>query len=55
MTIAQHIEISMALAHEVLTSHIDSGSLMDCAEANDIHIQDLIEHLKFLDNLNNNQ
>lgn len=55
MTIAQHIEISMKLAHEVLIMHMDLGSLMDCAEANDIHIQDLTEHLKFLDNIKNNQ
>lgn len=55
MTIAQHIELSMRLAHEVLTSHMDSGSLMDCAEAHDIHIEELIEHLKFLDNIQNNQ
>ena len=55
MTIAQHIELSMTLAHEVLTMHMDSGSLMDCAEHHDIHIQDLIEHLKFLDNTKNNQ
>lgn len=55
MTIAQHIQISMQLAHEVLTSHMDSGSLMDCAEHHEIHIEDLIEHLKFLDNIQNNQ
>jgi hypothetical protein len=55
MTIAQHIELSMTLAHEVLTSHMDSGSLMDCAEQHDIHIEQLIEHLKFLDNIFNNQ
>lgn len=55
MTIAQHIELSMTLAREVLSSHMESGSLMDCAEHHDIHIQDLIEHLKFLDNLHNNQ
>jgi hypothetical protein len=55
MTIAQHIELSMTLAREVLASHMESGSLMDCAEQHDIHIQDLIEHLKFLDNLHNNQ
>jgi len=55
MSIAQHIEISMKLAREVLTMHMDMGSLTDCAEANDIHIQDLTEHLKFLDNMFNNQ
>lgn len=55
MNIAQHIELSMNLAHEVLTGHMDSGSLMDCAEQHDIHIEDLIEHLKFLDNIFNNQ
>lgn len=55
MTIAQHLELSMTLAHEVLTSHMDSGSLMDCAEQHDTHIEQLIEHLKFLDNLHNNQ
>ncbi len=55
MTIAQHIELSMTLAHEVLTMHMDSGSLMDCAEQHDVHIQDLIELLQFLDNTKNNQ
>ena len=55
MTIAHHIELSMRLAHEVLTSHMDSGSLMDCAEAHNIHIEELIEHLKLLDNIQNNQ
>lgn len=55
MTLAQHIELSMKLSHEFLVSLMDSGGLMDCAEANDIHIQDLTEHLKFLDNLFNNQ
>ena len=55
MTIAQHIELSMALAHEILTSHMEDGSLMDCAEHHDIHIEKLIEHLQFLDNLQNNK
>lgn len=55
MSIAQHIELSMTLAREVLASHMESGSLMDCAEHHNIHIEELIEHLKFLDNLHNNQ
>jgi hypothetical protein len=55
MTLAQHIELSMTLAREVLASHMDSGSLMDCAEHHDIHIENLIEHLQFLDNLHHNE
>jgi len=55
MTIAQHIELSMTLAREVLGSHMESGSLMDCAEHHDIHIEKLIEHLQFLDNTFRNQ
>jgi hypothetical protein len=55
MTVAEHIALSMRLAREVLTSHVDSGSLMDCAEFHDIHIEQLIEHLQFLDNAHNNQ
>jgi hypothetical protein len=54
MTVAQHIELSMTLAREVLASHLESGSLMDCAEHHDIHIENLIEHLRFLDTLHNN-
>jgi hypothetical protein len=55
MTVAQHIELSMTLAREVLASHLESGSLMDCAEHHDIHIENLIEHLRFLDNLYHNE
>ncbi len=55
MTLADHISLSMRLAHEVLTSHVDTGSLMDCAEQHDTHIEHLIEHLQFLDNLQSNQ
>jgi hypothetical protein len=55
MNIAQHIELSMTLAREVLASHMESGSLMDCAEHHDIHIEKLIEHLQFLDNTFRNQ
>jgi hypothetical protein len=28
---------------------------MDCAEHHDIHIEKLIEHLQFLDNLHHNE
>lgn len=55
MSIAQHVELSMKLSHEFLNSLMESGSLMDCAESNNIHIEKLTEHLKFLDNLFHNQ
>lgn len=55
MTVAQHIELSMTLAREVLASHLETGSLMDCAEHHDIHIEKLIEHLQFLDNIYHNE
>lgn len=55
MSIAHHIELSMTLAREVLASHLESGSLMDCAEHHDVHIERLIELLQFLDGLHNKE